>query len=377
MESKTSIAEPERIETVIIGAGQAGLSAGYHLAQLGKPFVILEGNARIGDTWRQRWDSLRLFSPARFDGIDGMPFPAPRHSFPTKDEMADYLEAYASHFSLPVRTGVRVNRLWREDGRYLIAAGDGLVEAENVIIAMATYQQPRIPELARSLDSQIVQLHSSEYQNTGQLRSGAVLVVGAGNSGAEIAREMARAGIPTFLSGRATGQIPFDVTGTAARLVLLPLLFRLFFHRVLTLDTPIGRRARPKMLVRATPLIRTKERELAGLGVTRVGRVTGVRDGKPQLADGSVLDVANVVWCTGFHPGLSWIDLPIFDSAGEALHDRGVVHGQPGMYFVGQHFQYAMSSSMIHGVGRDAERIASAIAGRTSVASSRGALATA
>ena len=366
------MSEPERIQTVIIGAGQAGLSVGYHLARRGAPFVILEANQRIGDTWRRRWDSLRLFTPARFDGLAGMPFPAPAHSFPTKDEMADYLEAYAARFRLPVRTGVRVDRVTQQGGRFLVTAGDAAFEAEHVVVAMATYQKPRVPPFARELDPGIVQLHSSEYRNPAQLRRGGVLVVGAGNSGAEIALELARRGHPTWLSGRDVGHIPFRINGLPYRLVLGRLVFRGLFHRVLTVDTPIGRKLAPKLVSRGAPLIRVKPKELAAAGVERVVRTASVRDGRPALEDGRVLDVANVVWCTGFHPGFSWIDLPVFDERGRPEHHRGVVARAPGLGFVGLHFLYAMSSGMIHGVGRDAEYLADAIVRQLRPAAARG-----
>src|SRR5512138_519600 len=181
------MATTERIETVIIGAGQSGLSVGYHLARRGLPFVILEASRRVGDVWRQRWDSLRLFTPARYDGLVGLPFPAPAHSFPTKDEMADYLEDYARRFKLPVRTGVRVDRLSKRGDNFLIVAGNQEIEARNVVVAMATFQRNRIPDWAKNLDSTIVQIHSADYRNPSQLRAGDVLVVGAGNSGADIA----------------------------------------------------------------------------------------------------------------------------------------------------------------------------------------------
>lgn len=351
----------EEIETVIIGAGQAGLSVGYHLARRGAPFVILEANQRIGDTWRRRWDSLRLFTPARFDGLDGLPFPASANAFPTKDEMADYLEAYARRFALPVRTGVTVDAILRRDGGFLVSAGELQIQAEHVVVAMATYQKPRVPGFAAELDRDIVQLHSLDYRNPGQLRQGGVLVVGAGNSGAEIALEVARSGHPTWMSGRDTGHIPFRIEGTVARLGLARLVLRGLFHRVLTLDTPVGRRARPRVVSKGTPLIRVQPDDLAGAGVVRVPRTTGTRDGRPLLDDGRVLDVANVVWCTGFEPGFSWIDLPVFDAHGEPEHDRGVVGAAPGLSFVGLHFLYAMSSTMIHGVGRDAEHVAKRI----------------
>lgn len=360
----SGIREPERVETIIIGGGQAGLSVGYHLARRGLPFLIIEANDRIGDSWRKRWDSLRLFTPARFDGLAGMPFPAPAHSFPTKDEMANYLEAYAAKFKLPVRTGVKVDRLSKRGDKFIVTAGDVQFEAKNVVVAMANYQSPRRPSFAAELDPAIVQLHSSEYRNPSQLRAGSVLIAGAGNSGAEIATEVVRSH-PTWMSGRTTGQVPFRINSVPARFVLLPLLFRVVFHRILTIKTPMGRKARPKAFARGAPLIRVKDVDLQKAGVQRVARVIGVRNGLPLLEDEQALAVSNVIWCTGFHPGFSWIDLPIFAESGGPVHDGGVVASEPGLYFVGLHFLYAFSSTMIHGVGRDAERIAATIAAKT------------
>jgi putative flavoprotein involved in K+ transport len=353
------------VNTVVIGGGQAGLSVGYHLAKRGVQFVILDANNRIGDVWRRRWDSLRLFTPARHAGLDGLPFPAPPFSFPTKDEMADYLEAYARHFKLPVRLGVRVERLSRVGTKFLIVAGASRIQADHVVIAMAHYQRPRVPSFATDLAPDIRQLHSFDYRNPAQLKPGAVLVVGAGNSGAEIAMEAAKHHT-TWLAGPSTGHVPFNIDGLAARLGMTRLVLRVVFHRVLSLATPIGRRIRPKMLHRAAPLIRLKPRDLAAAGVTRTPRVAAVERGLPRLEDGRVLDVANIVWCTGFDPGFSWIDLPIFGADGEPRHEAGVAIGEPGLYFVGLHFLYAFSSDMIHGVGRDAARIADAIAGNRS-----------
>ena len=352
-----------RVDTVIIGAGQSGLSVAYYLEGAGIPFVLLEAGARIGDSWRRRWDSLRLFTPARYDGLVGMPFPAPAHSFPTKDEMADYLAAYAERFSLPVRTGVRVDRVTREGDDYVVSAGEERWIARNVVVAMASYQSPRIPPFAAELDPDIVQLHSSEYCNPGQLRPGAVLVVGAGNSGAEIAVEVARSGHETWLSGRHPGHLPFRIEGALAR-VLVPVIFRLVFHRLITVDTPLGRRARRRMLTGSGPLIRQHPEDLVAAGVRQVGRTIGVRDGRPLMADGLTVPVTNVIWCTGFHPGMSWLDVPVIDERGEPAHERGLVASHPGLYFVGLHFLYSLSSTMIHGVARDAERIARAIIAR-------------
>src|SRR5689334_6565196 len=188
----------QRIQTIVIGGGQAGLAVGYHLAKRHLPFLILDANKQVGDAWRNRWDSLRLFNPARYAGLPGLRFPAPGDTFPTKDEVADYLGASVQRFHLPVRNGVRIDRLWKENGRFHMTAGRQRFEAENVIIAMANYQQPKIPEFSKELDAQIVQLHSHDYRNPSQLRDGGVLIVGVGNSGADIGIEVAKSH-PTWI----------------------------------------------------------------------------------------------------------------------------------------------------------------------------------
>lgn len=350
---------PQRIDTVVIGGGQAGLSVGYHLASRKVPSVILDANPRIGDAWRNRWDSLRLFTPARFDGLDGLPFPAPPHSFPTKDEMADYLEDYAARFALPVRTGARVASLTRLGDRFLVEAGDRAYDADHVVVAMSSWQVPHLPTFARELDDAIVQVHSATYRGPSDLRPGDVLVVGAGNSGAEIALDVAR-DHHVILAGPDTGHVPFRIEGRLGR-VLVPIVLRGVFHRLLTTSTPIGRRARPKMLAKGEPLVRTKPKDLAAAGIERAPRMIEVRRGRPVLEDGRELDVANVLWCTGFTPGLSWIHLPAV-ADGVARHERGIVADEPGLFFVGLKFLHAVSSAQIHGVGRDAARIASLIA---------------
>ncbi|MGD8405375.1 MAG: NAD(P)-binding domain-containing protein [Anaerolineales bacterium] len=346
--------------TIVIGAGQSGLATGYFLQQAGRDFVILDANQRIGDAWRNRWDSLRLFTPARYDGLVGMPFPASPHSFPTKDKMADYLEDYAAHFNLPVRTGVMVDHLTRRGNRFTLSAGDQRFQADNVVVAMATFQKPRIPDFARELDPGIRQMHSVDYRNPDQLQDGSVLIVGAGNSGAEIGIEVSREH-QTWLSGRDTGHVPFRIEGAAARIILLRLVLRGLFHHLLTINTPLGRKIRPKFLSEGGQLIRTKPEDLVEAGVKRVPRTEGIQNGLPLLEDGRVLEVANVIWSTGFTPGFSWIDLPIMGEL-EPKHRRGVVQSQPGLYFVGLSFLYALSSTMIQGVSRDAEYIVKQIA---------------
>jgi putative flavoprotein involved in K+ transport len=359
----------ERVEVAIIGGGQAGLSVGYQLKQLGVPFVILDAQQRVGDAWRARWDSLRLFTARRFSSLAGMPMPGDQLGFPTKDEMADYLESYAKRFELPIEHGVNVERVRRIGRAFLLSAGDREIEAAQVVVAMANFQTPITPAFATKLREDIVQLHSTAYRSPSQLREGAVLVVGAGNSGAEIAMELAREGRSVVLAGRDPGNVPVNMYSFLGKHVTQPILMRFVFHRLLTEATPMGRKAKAEG-PHTTPLIRTKPKDLTKAGVRRLtAKIGGVRDGLPVTAEGETVDVANVIWSTGYKPGFSWVDLPVFDGRGEPVQKRGVVTGQPGFYFVGLHFLYAMSSAMIHGLARDAQYVARAIADRMNAAS--------
>ena len=357
----------ERFETVIVGGGQAGLAVGYHLKERRRQFVILDAAERVGDSWRRRWDSLRVYTPARYSGLPGRPFPGPGFSYPGKDDVADYLEAYAAHFDLPVRTGVNVDGISRNGSGYVVAAGERRFEADSVVVASGAYHGRKVPPFAYELDSGIYQLESTGYRNPSQLREGGVLVVGAGNSGAEIALEVARAH-PTWLSGGHPGSEPTRAGSLPDRL-LMPLFWFLITH-LLTVRTPIGRKIQPKVK-EGTPLARVRPKDLVAAGVERVPRTVGAREGRPELEDGRVLDVANVIWCTGFRADFGWIDLPVFGEDGEPVHDRGVVESAPGLYFVGRPFLYGFTSSLIGGVGRDAKHIANHIDGTTSVRGGR------
>ena len=274
---------------------------------------------------------------------------------------ADYLESYAARFELPVRTGVEVDGLSREGDLFIITSGNRRFEAKHVVVATGAYQIPKIPTFADELHSSIVQFHSSQYRHPSQLQEGAVLVVGAGNSGAEIAFEVSRTH-PTYLSGKPSGQIPVR-HGPAAARFFFPVV-RFVGNNVLTLRNPIGRKIQPKFISHGAPLIRVKLKDLAAAGVRQVPRTVGIEDGCPALEDGRVLDVSNVIWCTGFREEFPWIDLPIFGEDERPLHERGVVVGEPDLYFVGLHFQYAATSDVLPGVGRDAEYIAKHIASR-------------
>lgn len=355
----------EHFDTVVIGGGQAGLAMGYHLSRLKRPFLILDENARTGDSWRTRWDSLRLFTPARYDALPGSRYPAPQWSYPAREEFADYLAGYADRLRLPVRHGVRVTSL-SHNGRAFVVQADGVVfEADNVVVAPGWDRKPKVPEFARQLSPDLRQLTAGSYRNPGDLAPGPVLVVGAGNSGADIALELAPIH-KTYLSGRHPGEIPWPIDAAAARPLTLAVFFA--FSHLLTLSTPLGRKARPQILAHSGPLVRVKNRDLVRAGVERVPRTEGARDGWPVLADGRTLEVSNVVWCTGFGPDLDWIRLPVFGRDGQPDQHRGVAAAQPGLFFLGATFQQSLASSMVHGVGADAAFIAQHIASRTPAA---------
>jgi putative flavoprotein involved in K+ transport len=344
-----------QLETVIFGVGQAGLAVGYHLSQLGRSFLILDENERTGDSWRTRWDSLQLFTPAYLNALPGLRFPGSQSRASTKDEMADYLEAYATRFDLPIRRGSRVDSVSRNADRFVVTSGKDRFETDNVVLATGGYQAAFVPDFASDLDVGIFQLHSSDYQGPSQLRDGDILVVGAANSGAEIALE-ASATHRTWLSGRHPGSEPTRPGTVVDRLFTPPFWF--FISRVASVTNPVGRRIRPKMLKETLPLGRVKPKDLDAAGVVRLPRTIAVRDGAPVMEDGRVIDVANVVWCTGYRPAFEWVHLDAFDEEGQPLHDRGVVAAEPGLYFIGLFFLTTLASSLVGGVGRDAEYIA-------------------
>ncbi|GAB3039175.1 NAD(P)/FAD-dependent oxidoreductase [Parafrigoribacterium mesophilum] len=345
----------EHVDTVVVGGGQAGLALGYYLAQQQRDFVILDAHARVGDAWRQRWDSLRLFTPAKFDGLPGVRFPEDRLSFPTKDQQADYLEDYAARFDLPVHTGVMVDAVWRDEDGFLVTAGADRWLANNVVLATGGSQRPRLPQLAASIGPEVLQLHSSEYRNPAQLRPGAVVVVGVGNSGAEIALEVSRSH-PTWLAGTPSGQLPVR-HGRAAARFLLPLVRFVALH-VLTMATPVGRKAHLAMTTRAAPLIRTKMTDLAAAGVRSVPRVVTVANGMPMTDGDSALSVDNVIWCTGYRTDFNWVHLPGFQDGARPAQARGIVDSVPGLYFLGQEFLFSAVSATVTGVRRDARYLA-------------------
>jgi len=354
-------AGPEQHEVIVIGAGQSGLAASYHLATAGIDHVIIERNERVGDVWRSRYDSLRLYSPARYDGLPGLPFPVSPLAFPTGRQMGDYLESYARHFDLPVRTAESVQRLRRVsagDG-YELTTGSRTYSAPQVIVATGPFQRPHVPGFAHELDDGIRQLHSADYRNPGQLPDGPALVVGASHSGADIAFELA-ATRPTILVGRSHGQLPFSVDGRVARYAW-PIM-RTVAKNLLSLSTPIGRKMAPKVRMGGGPLLRHRRADLERAGVEWIAeRADDVSEGKPRLADGRVLDVASIVWCTGFRPDFSWIEPQIVEDDGWPAQERGVIASAPGLYVLGIPFLHSFSSMLVLGAGADAAHVVSKV----------------
>jgi putative flavoprotein involved in K+ transport len=355
----------ERIDTVVIGAGQAGLSAGYHLAQQQRPFVILDADERIGDHWRHRWDSLRLYSPAKYDSLPGRRFPAKADHWPTGREMGDYLEIYAAWHRLPVRSGVRVDRVDPVGDGFLVTTADGArLEARQVIVATGPFRAPYIPPVATDLDPSVVQLHSHAYRNPSQVPDGPVLVVGLSHSGADIALELAKAGHRTYLAGKAHGQMPFAVTDSRRAFLGWPVVEFVFMH-LLTIRTPMGRRMRPHVRQGGGPLLRVRLPDLDRAGVERHdAKVVGVTHGQPTLADGTVLPVTSVIWATGYRPDYGFINAPITGPDGWPEETRGVSPTVPGLYFLGVPFQYAFTSMLVTGAGRDARFVVDRIVER-------------
>jgi putative flavoprotein involved in K+ transport len=348
------------VDTVIIGGGQCGLAVGYFLKQESASFVILDDNQQVGDGWRRRYDSLRLYTPACYDGLPGMDFPASDDEFPSGRQMGDFLDAYAAKFELPVRHGERVDSVQQaRDHGFVVTTSAGTYQCANVVVATGSQQTPQVPAIAGQLDPDIRQFHSDDYRNSAQLREGSVLVVGASHSGADIAMECA-ANHSTVLAGPIRGELPLELEGKRARRIR-PVLWFMANH-VMTLRTPLGRKMKDEVRSHGGPLLRYKSSHLEAAGVRHVeNRVTDVKDGKPMLDDGTVLDPANVVWCTGFGRDFNWLNVPYELEDGWPKQARGVVEEVPGLFFSGLIFQYAFSSMLIGGAARDAKHVASAV----------------
>lgn len=334
-------------DTVVIGAGQAGLATGHFLAQAHDDFVIIDKETNIGDSWRQRWDSLQLFTLAQYACLPGLPFPGKRDIFPTKDEMANYLQSYAQRFALPVRLNVNVHELLKNTAGFEIVTSIGKLQVRQVIVATGTSPIPYIPGFAKDIGQNIFQIHSSRYKNPQYLPSGDTLVVGAGNSGVEIAIELSQSR-KTLISGHPTLHIQ-DLLFRHARG-----LYWWFAYNILTTNTPVGRIFRSKIIKSGAPLLRVSFKDVKSAGIQHLPRVSGAKNGLPLLQDGRAISVSSIVWATGFKPDFSWIRMNVTDETGWPRTNRGVSVDVNGLFFVGMPYQFGLTSGLVGGVGRDA-----------------------
>jgi putative flavoprotein involved in K+ transport len=338
-------------EVVVIGAGQAGLAMGYFLALRGRHFVILDRADSIAAAWRERWESLTLFTPRRYNSLPGLPFPGDPDGYPTRDEVIAYLERYAETFELPIQLNSNVRRLSSDSGRFLLEVGGRTVTADQVVVATGPFQTRYVPQLAARLAPDVVQIHSTGYRRPSDIPEGTVLVVGGGNTGFQIAKELA-ATHKTYLSV-GSRQMPLP-----QRLLGRDLFWWLTKTRLLntTVESRIGRR-----LQHRDTLIGSSPRELKrSFGVEAKPRVVDAARRNVRIADGSELEVDAVIWATGYRPDYSWIDLPVFDPDGRVRHRRGVTD-VPGLYFLGLTWQHTRGSALLGWVKDDAEFIAEQI----------------
>lgn len=350
------------LHTAVVGAGAAGLLVGRRLAELGGRFELFDDHARIGDQWRERYRSLRLFTPRRFLSMPGLPIEIGRFDYPTGAQMADYLERYAQRFRMPVRTSTRVVSLTqRDEGGFRLELSDGDdVLADHVIVTSGAHRTPVTPAFAPQLDPSIRQLHSLEYQGPEQFADGPVLVVGAANSGTDVALDAARSGHAVTISGRHPGHVPVDIDTVFGNLMAGIFVRRM---RNLTVDSPKGQSMRAYEAQHGVMLVRNSLRDLERAGVVQVGRIDRIEAGRPVTADGTVIDATTVVWCTGSHPELGWIHIDgVVNDIGHPVEHRGLAKHCRGLAFVGMPFQYSVASSTLMGMDRDAEYVVETLA---------------
>ncbi|MFW9996082.1 MAG: flavin-containing monooxygenase [Candidatus Odinarchaeota archaeon] len=344
-------------DVLIIGAGQAGLATGYFLAKKAVNFAIIEKNEKIGDNWRFRWDSLKLFSPSEYNNLPGKPFPKGPGLFPTKDEVANYLEYYAEEFKLPVLTGTSAESLGVENSTFAITTNRGIYRARQVVIATGAFQTPYIPSFSTNLTDKVYQVHSSRYKNPSQLPEGDILVVGTGNSGVQIALETSKLRDRVYLSGRKMPSLPRRFLGKDVYWWYYKLRFA-----TATLDSFIGKWLYRREQNKGEPLLGISMKDvLESRKIVHVPSVKAVKNDMIILEDNQDLQVRNIIWATGFRNDYSWINLDVLDKQGKPLHKRGVATKIRGLYFIGLNWLYRANSSNIGGVGRDAEYIASEI----------------
>ena len=352
MSTTHSAPDRELLDVVVIGAGQAGLALGHHLARRGADFVLLDGAPEIGHSWRSRWDSLRLFSPAEYNGLPGMPFPARAGTHPGKDDVADYLRDYAQHFQLPVRLHSPVTRLHHADGIFTVTTPTGSLDARQVVVATGPFQTPTVPEVSQRLPRDVIQLHSADYRNPNQLPPGRVLVVGAANSGLQIAAELAATQPVTVAVGSRPMQLPQRILGRD----LFFWLTRSGFFTV-----PSHRRIARRLRARGDLVIGSHTRSLRRRGIDFRPRLADFTGRTATFADGSSADVDAVVWATGYRSDYSWLHVPGVVDDGHVRQEAGVTD-VPGLYFLGLPWQTSRGSALLGFVGADAATLSARMA---------------
>ena len=346
---------PERsdnFDVVVIGAGQAGLAIGYFLARQGRRFVILEAADAVGAAWRARWDSLVLFTPRRYDALPGLAFPGAPDGYPTRDEVIAYLDLYAATFDLPIDLNSAVRSLSEDGGAFRIEVAGRQIVANQVVVATGPFQQPRTPSVAGQLAPEVFQTHSTGYHRPNEVPDGRVLIVGGGNTGFQIAKELSATRAVQLAIGSRQTPLPQKLLGR-------DLFWWLTKLGVLnkTVDTRLGRRARDR-----DTLIGSRPRELKRrYGVTLRPRVVTASGRTVTFADGSEEEFDAVIWATGYRPDHAWINAPVLDADGRPRHRRGVTD-VPGLYFLGLSWQYTRGSALLGWVKDDAEFIATKIA---------------
>jgi len=342
----------QQLDVVVIGGSQAGLAMAWHLAQQGLRFVVLEADPEVGHVWRSRWDSLKLFTPAQYDALPGMAFPAPADTYPTKDPVADYLQAYAAAFNLPVRLNARVTRLSKTDDGFEVHTADQMYRARQVVVATGPFQVPFVPPMTAKLDPSVTQVHSADYHNPHALPDGPVLVVGGGNSGFQIAEELAATRTVDLSIATTYPMLPQRLAGRD----LFWWLTRLGLLRVTVTSRP-GRR-----MSRRDFVIGTNRRRLERAGVRFRPRLVDADGRTVRFADHSLLeDVGVVVWATGYRSDYAWIHLPGVVREGHVVHRRGVTE-VPGLYFLGLSWQHTRGSALLGFINDDAACLADRIA---------------
>jgi putative flavoprotein involved in K+ transport len=341
------------LDVLVIGAGQAGLVMGYHLKDRGLRFEIVDAGWEVGSAWRSRWDSLRLFTPAQYDNMPGMAFPASLDTYPSKDDVADFLQSYAQEFELPVRLKTKVTSLTRSDDHYVAETSVGPLEARQVVVATGPFHIPFVPSISSDFDSSVTQIHSTAYRRPDSIPAGKVLVVGAANTGCQIALELV-----------ATRSVDISVGQRLPTIAQRPLGRDVWWWGTgvgltrITAKSRIGKRLSGRDQVIGGGL-----RELRRRGVVVRPRTTAVTGRSVMFADGESSEYDAVIWATGFRLDHSWINIPDVKNAnGLVTHERGVV-ASPGLYMLGQTWQHTRTSALLGWVARDAaflmERISS------------------